>query len=216
MIACPHEFIFRNSMIISFVSQKGGSGKTTLCVNMAALAFTNGVSVAIIDLDPQASSSSWVAVRNDALTVVSCHPPFLDKTIKSLQGNGYNLILIDTPPHNSTAAANAIRASSFVVVPVRPSSFDLAATSATLDLIKSNSTPCGAVLNAIPSNTTVANSAEDFLIESGFELLGRVGHRMAIQHALTAGLGVVELEPNSSASEDITSLWNKIVERIAV
>ena len=57
-----------------------------------------------------------------------------------------------------------------MVVPVRPSSFDLAATSATLDLIKSNSTPCGAVLNAIPSNTTVANSAEDFLIESGFEL----------------------------------------------
>jgi MinD-like ATPase involved in chromosome partitioning or flagellar assembly len=83
-------------------------------------------------------------------------------------------------------------------------------------LIKSNTTPCGAVLNAIPSNTTVANSAEDFLIESGFELLGRVGHRMAIQHALTAGLGVVELEPNSSASEDITFLWNKIVERTAV
>ena len=203
-------------MIISFVSQKGGSGKTTLCVNMAALAFSEGVSVAIIDLDPQASSSSLVAVRNDALTAVSCHPPFLDKTIKSLQGNGYKLIFIDTPPHNSTAAANAIRASNFVVVPVRPSSFDLAATGVTLDLIKANTTLSGAVLNAILPNTTVANGAEDFLVESGFAILGRVGHRMAIQHALTVGRGVIELEPNSSSSEEIISLWNKIVERMAV
>ncbi len=202
-------------MIISFISQKGGSGKTTLCVNMAALAFSNGVSVAIIDLDPQASSSSWVAVRNDALTVLSCHPPLLNKTIEYLQGNGYSLIFIDTPPHNSTAAANAIKVADFVVVPVRPSSFDLAATSATLDLIKANTTPSGAVLNAIPSGTTVADSAEDFLLESGFEVLGRIGHRMAIQHALTAGKGVVELDPNSLASEEITSLWNSIVERMA-
>ncbi len=202
-------------MIISFISQKGGSGKTTLCVNMAALAFTNNVSVAIIDLDPQASSSSWAAVRDDALTVMSCHPPFLDKTIKSLQDKGYNLIFIDTPPHNSTAAANAIRASDFVVVPVRPSSFDLVATNSTLDLIKSNTTPSGAVINAIPSGTMVANSAEDFLVESGFEVLGRVGHRMSIQHALTAGRGVVELEPSSSASKEINVLWNRIVERAA-
>ena len=201
-------------MIISFVSQKGGSGKTTLCVNMAALAFKNNVSVAIIDLDPQASSSSWSAAREDNLTVVSCHPPFLDKTIQSLLDKGYTLIFIDTPPHNSTATANAIKTSDFVVVPVRPSSFDLVATTSTLDLIKANTIPSGAVLNAIPSGTTVANGAEDFLIESGFEILGRVGHRMAIQHALTAGLGVVESEPQSTAAEEITLLWNKITEKV--
>ena len=201
-------------MIISLVSQKGGSGKTTLCVNMAALAFTNNVSVAIIDLDPQASSTSWAAVRQDSLTVTSCHPPFLDKTIKTLQDKGYTLIFIDTPPHNSTAAANAIKASDFVVVPVRPSSFDLVATNSTLDLIKANSTPSGAVLNAIPPRTTVANSAEDFLIESGFEILGRVGHRMSIQHALTAGRGVAEVEPQSSATEEIISLWNQIAGKV--
>jgi len=201
-------------MIISLVSQKGGSGKTTLCVNMAALAFSNNVRVAIIDLDPQASSSSWAFVRDDALTVVSCHPPFLDKTIQSLRKKNHTLIFIDTPPHNSTAAANAIKASNFVVVPVRPSSFDLVATSSTLDLIKANITPSGAVLNAIPSRTTVANSAEAFLVESGFEILGRVGQRMAIQHALTAGRGVVESEPQSSAAEEITSLWNKIALKV--
>ena len=203
-------------MIISFVSQKGGSGKTTLCVNMAALAAMNNVLVAIIDLDPQASATSWSAVREDVFTVVSCHPPFLDKTIQSLQDKGHTLIFIDTPPHNSTAAANAIKASDFVVVPVRPSSFDLVATTSTLDLIKANTTPAGAVLNAIPSGTTVADSAEEFLVESGFEILGRVGHRMAIQHALTSGKGVVEVEPQSSASEEITSLWNNIYKRIAV
>jgi len=81
-------------------------------------------------------------------------------------------------------------------------------------LIKANSTPSGAVLNAIPSGTTVANGAEDFLIESGFEILGRVGHRMAIQHALTAGRGVVESEPQSAAADEIMSLWNKIAKKV--
>lgn len=201
-------------MIISFISQKGGSGKTTLCVNMAVLAFANKVSVAIIDLDPQASSLSWAAVRDDSLTVTSCPPPFLEKTIKSLQDKRYSLIFIDTPPHNSTAAANAIKASDFVVVPVRPSSFDLVSTNSTLDLIKSNNARSGAIINAVPSGTTVANSAEEFLVESGFEVLGRIGHRMSIQHALTAGKGVVEVEPTSPASEEIIFLWNKIVENI--
>ena len=201
-------------MIISLISQKGGSGKTTLCVNLAAFAVTNDISVAIIDLDPQASSTSWSAARGDELMVVSCHPPFLDKTIKDLKDKKYDLILIDTPPHNSTAAANAIKAAEFVVVPVRPSSFDLVATDATFELIAANSTPAGVVINAIPGRTTVANSAEEFLVQKGFSILGRIGHRMSIQHALTDGKGVMELEPDSVASLEITEVFNQILERL--
>ena len=54
------------------------------------------------------------------------------------------------------------------------------------------------------------------LLKVVLKILGRVGHRMAIQHALTVGRGVVELEPHSAASEEIILLWNKIVERIVV
>src|SRR5512133_4009485 len=99
-------------MILSFISQKGGSGKTTLSVNLAALASSDGVRVAIVDLDPQASASAWCAARGtDDIRHEACHPPLLARTLERLREAGIALIVIDTPPHNSTAAANAIRAS---------------------------------------------------------------------------------------------------------
>lgn len=201
-------------MIISFVSQKGGSGKTTLSVNFATLAFTGGVNVAIIDLDPQASASAWSAVRGGEIIVEACHPPLLNKTIEALKNKSYQLIIIDTPPHNSTAAANAIRASDFVLVPIRPSSFDLAAVSDTISLIKTNSANAACIINSVPPNTIVADKAEHLLSDNGLECIGRIGQRMAIQHALTIGKGVVETEPKSQSSEEIIDIWNKIIKRV--
>src|SRR5512147_2509288 len=72
-------------MILSFISQKGGSGKTTLSVNLAALASTNGVPVAIVDLDPQASASAWCTARvTDDIRHEACPPPLLARTLESV------------------------------------------------------------------------------------------------------------------------------------
>lgn len=201
-------------MILSFVSQKGGSGKTTLSVNFATLAFNGGVQVAIIDLDPQASASAWSAVRGTDILVEACHPPLLNKTIETLTNKDYQLIIIDTPPHNSTAAANAIRASNFVLVPVRPSSFDLAAVNDTINLIKTSSAQAACIMNSVPPNTVVADKAEKLLSENGLECIGRIGQRMAIQHALTVGKGVIETDPKSPSAEEIIDIWNKIIKRV--
>lgn len=201
-------------MILSFISQKGGSGKTTLSVNVAALAAANGVPVAIIDLDPQASASAWCAARcTDDIRHEACHPPLLARTLERLGEAGFALIVIDTPPHNSTAAANAIRASDFVAVPVRPSSFDLAAVAETADLVRHANGRAGAVLNSVPSSTSVSDPAASFLAQQNLVVLSRVGQRMAFQHAATTGRGVIETEPKSKAAEEIVELWNAITKR---
>ena len=200
-------------MIISLVSQKGGSGKTTICINLATIAFVNKMRVVIIDLDPQSSSSSWSNMRDDEPEVGACHPPLLEKTINDLKKKGYSLILIDTPPHNSTAAANAFQSSDLVIIPIRPSSLDLLATNATIDLIRANKTPACVIINAIPGRTTVAKGAEDFIKENDIEILGTIGHRMSIQHAITESKGVIETEPNSEASKEFMSIWKKIMRK---
>ena len=123
------------------------------------------------------------------------------------------MIVIDTPPHNSTAAANAIRASDFVAVPVRPSSFDLAAVAETVDLVRHANGRAGAVLNSVPSSTSVSDPAAAFLAQQNLLVLSRVGQRMAFQHAATIGRGVVETEPKSKAAEEIIELWNAIKKR---
>lgn len=59
---------------LAVVNQKGGSGKTTTTVNLAAALAENGRKILIVDLDPQASASSWLGVKDggrglfDALT----------------------------------------------------------------------------------------------------------------------------------------------------
>src|SRR5512147_787744 len=189
-------------MILSFISQKGGSGKTTLSVNLAALAAANGVPVAIVDLDPQASASAGCAARGtDDIRHEACHPPLLARTLERLRNAGVALIVIDTPPHNSTAAANAIRAADVVAVPVRPSSFDLAAIAETADL------------NAVPASTSISDPAVAFLAHQNLVVLSRVGQRMAFQHAAATGRGVIETEPRSKAAEEIVALWNALQKR---
>ena len=62
--------------IVAIVSQKGGSGKTTLSVNLAAAAEAAGAVALIIDTDPQATASQWGAWRSDkAPEVIDSAPP---------------------------------------------------------------------------------------------------------------------------------------------
>ena len=195
-------------LVIALVSQKGGAGKSTLAGNLTAYASTAS-KTAIIDLDPQASISTWHSLRDkDDITLLTSHPPLLAKQIKKLKSEGYDLCVIDTPPHNSTAAANAINEADLTIIPVRPSSFDLVAAQATFDLLGNN---LGAVIiNAIPSGTAVEESAIDFVKESGVRLLGTVGQRIAFQHASNSGLGVTEYEGSGKASSEIKKIWKGI------
>ncbi len=197
-------------MIISFLSQKGGSGKSTLSTNVAALA-AGSISVALVDLDPQASASSWCAVRErEDITLETSHPPTLKRICTKLQAAGIQLIVIDTPPHLNNIAA-VVAVSDFVVVPLRASAFDLAAAMDTFEMVKGK--PTGVVINAIPSNTKVVDPAEEVIKQAGLEIVGRIGQRMAFQHAATSGVGVCELG-KSKACDEITEMWNDIAGRI--
>ena len=49
--------------VVSVLSQKGGTGKTTLSCALAALATRTGTATAILDLDPQASAAKWHDLR---------------------------------------------------------------------------------------------------------------------------------------------------------
>ena len=91
---------------IAIISQKGGAGKTTLALHLAAAAEDAGHTALVIDLDPQATASQWAAWRNDAPPVViDSAPPRLAAKIEQATGQGAEFIVIDTPPHADSAAA---------------------------------------------------------------------------------------------------------------
>src|SRR3546814_5203647 len=96
---------------IAIISQKGGAGKTTLALHLAAAAEDSGHTALVIDLDPQATASQWAAWRQDVPPVViDSAPPRLAAKIEQATAQGAEFIVIDTPPHADSAASAAVEA----------------------------------------------------------------------------------------------------------
>src|ERR1700759_4197160 len=121
--------------VIAIISQKGGVGKSTIAVHLATEATAQGQRVLLLDLDPQGSAMEWATRRGDRPPDVSgANPASLGKEIERATSDGYDLLIVDTAPHADHAALQAARVSDLVAIPCRPSTFDIAAISATLDL----------------------------------------------------------------------------------
>jgi chromosome partitioning protein len=136
--------------IIAIVSQKGGSGKTTLSVNLAAAAEAAGAIALIIDTDPQATASQWGAWRADKAPEVIDSAPRASRQGRCRQAQGATFIVIDTPPHADSAASRAVEVADLVLIPCRPSAFDLAAIKTTVSLVRLFDKPAYVVFTAGP------------------------------------------------------------------
>jgi chromosome partitioning protein len=122
------------------------------------------------------------------------------------------LILIDTPPHTAPALEVVARNIDVAVVPVQPSILDVAATQATLDLLRANRVAAVAVL----TRTSPRPDEEILETERALNALGlpilrtRVVERKVYRRALTQGQAVGEFEPTSKAAREIRALWKEM------
>jgi chromosome partitioning protein len=201
---------------LAIMSQKGGSGKTTLAVHLAAYAVGQKIKTALIDLDPQASAHKW----NERRTADDPKSPKLDAvkgTVAQLPGflklaeeNGLALVIIDTAPHSNSAAAIVAQRADFIVMPCRPALFDLDAIASTVEIVTSAETPAAVVLNAIPRGK-LADEARAALEGQGITVLPSAIHqRAAYSHAVIDGRAVHEYEPKGKAAEEISGLYGNI------
>src|SRR5687767_4664673 len=107
--------------VIAEDAQKDGTGQTTLTLALAVEAERSGKSVAIVDLDPQATASKW-GDRREAQTpvIVSAQPARLHQVLEAAKDQGAEIVLIDTPARSEQAALEAAKAANLVLVPCRP------------------------------------------------------------------------------------------------
>ena len=112
-------------MIISFVNEKGGVGKTTLVTNVAACLSARGYKVCLVDTDKQQASTVWYNNREKQdIFISSCtEPKVLNKHVSQLQDQ-YDLILVDGRPHIDEMLDRTMLASDIVIIPVKPSLYD--------------------------------------------------------------------------------------------
>lgn len=203
-------------LTIALVSQKGGAGKTTLAVHLAAEAAKAGRRALLIDLDPQGNAIRWGERRGERQPDVQAeHPMRLAAVLKSAAEEDYDLVVLDTAPNADQTALRAAKAADLVLIPCRPAQFDLEAIEATLDLCKLAKRTAVVALNAAPLRSRVVNEARE-AIEGNGGVVGAivVHHRVAFQHCLTDGNTAGEFEPGGQAAQEITNLYDDVLTRL--
>jgi len=196
--------------IVSMLSQKGGTGKTTLSLHLAVASEKVGKRAVVIDLDPQASSAEWKDSRkSDTPIVVPIPATRLPQAVQAARDGNADLVLIDTAPHSGDVALAAAEAADLVLIPCRAGILDLRAIGTTARAVKLAGKKAYVVLNAVPpraSNMLV--DAREAVAVHGLEVAPvALRQRAAYVHALTAGQTAQEYEPKGKADEDMAKLY---------
>lgn len=202
---------------IAIISQKGGAGKTTLALHLAAAAENAGHMALVIDVDPQATASQWAAWRQDAPPVViDSAPPRLEAKIDQAINQGAKFIVIDTPPHADSAASAAVEVANLVLIPCRPSAFDLAAIKTTASLIKMRGKPAFVVFTAgSPTAPRMYEEATQLVQSYGLDACPHIiADRAVFRHAAAEGKTVMEIEPKGKASDEVKALYKWICQHV--
>ncbi|MGH2997684.1 MAG: ParA family partition ATPase [Gaiellaceae bacterium] len=208
-------------MIVAFAGQKGGVGKSTAAVSIAAEGVSRGRRVLLVDADPQATARTWGEVATEgnrpvptivAMGAVMHRPEQLPRA-----GRGYDLIVIDCPPRAGDVQRSALMVADVAILPCGPSAADAWALASSLDLVIEAQTVrpilrAAVLITRKQARTALGASARGVLAESGLPVLSaELGYRVAYQEALAAGLGVTSYDAGGAAAGEVRALYAEIL-----
>jgi chromosome partitioning protein len=200
--------------IWSFVQQKGGSGKSTICTNVAVCGEAHNEMVLIVDLDPQLSATLWRLERGtNSPLVLDGKPDKLTQIIESASNLGVMLCLIDSPSKLDEIALAAIRAADMVVCPTLPDLFNLGSLQDTVRLLEAAEklpVTVGIINNLDKAGEEARVGAATAVMEK-FNMAvcpAVIHHRAEFQIAAEKGKAVTELgAKGKGAADEIRALW---------
>jgi len=200
----------------SLVSQKGGSGKSTLSVQLAVLASQNGEKAIVVDLDPQGSAELWYNVRGGVEPgAIGSTLENFPKVVDGARALGITHLIIDTPPHTDKTALEVIKVSDLILCPSQSSIFDVWAlrdTVALLDACKAKDRAI-AVINGLPTAGTVEAYKEAATAIADMNLrcaASGICHRKPFVTSINNGKGVTEMFASDKASDELRALYAEI------
>lgn len=211
--------------ITVFGGEKGGTGKTTLATNIAAMLAKDGKDVLLLDTDRQGTASLWATVREE--DEIDPRVPCVQKFGKGLPAQvrdlaeRYEEIIIDAGGRDSLELRYALGVADRAYIPVQPFQFDIWTVrqmDSLVEMAKSINEKLAAflVLNRVSTNPVVREDREarEFIEEENFQSLSlldaTIRDRIAFRKSARDGLGVVELRSDRKAIAEIEELYEEI------
>ena len=205
--------------VIAIVNQKGGTGKTTLSINLAS-AFADLYPTLLLDADPQGSALDWAdsrSIHQMNLDVRELDPGGLLRQVRSFARN-YEWIIIDGPPGIGRISADAVRAADIVLIPTKPSQFDVLAASEIVDAVQARQETADGlpraffVVTMARPRTRLSAQVDTALAEYGIATLSaRTSERVAYPMSATEGKSVLDWR-DKTAKQEIFAIRDEIME----
>ena len=219
-------------MIIAFLNQKGGVGKTTLAIHTAAAFAIAGRNVVLVDADPQGSALDWLEARQRRLEgaavggrpadeteplfgVIGMPRAVIHKQLPRIAA-GCDMVVIDGPPSTTDISRSAMFAADLVLIPVQPSPYDVWAAQDLVDLIEETRVyrediEVRFVISRRIVNTAIGRDVTAALAQWPIPVLpAHVSQRVAFAETAATGSTVLEAAPGCPASREIEALRDAI------
>lgn len=207
--------IFIRMQTVALISQKGGTGKSTIATHLAVCAERDRKRVAVFDIDPQASAYKWSQRRRiETPAVIKATAVQLPALVQQAQAQHADLIFIDTAGRSDVAAHHALQVADLILVPCRPSAADLDALEDTIHLIHlSKDKRAAVILNAAPARGRMADDARAAIAERLTVAPVVLCQRSAYAAAWIDGRSVEEYEPDGKATSEIRALYRWLIKQ---
>lgn len=211
-------------MIILIGGEKGGTGKTTIATNLAAMRALAGRDVLIIDTDPQGSANYWAQSRDEENVIprVACIQKFgkgLPKEVQDL-AHRYQDIIIDAGGRDSVELRSALVVAEKAYIPIQPSQFDIWTLGQMDELVETakafnSELQARVIISRSSTNPSVHESDDTEKLLADFPNLDlanvTIRDRIAYRKAAKDGLAVIELKPKDpKATEEMEVLYKEV------
>jgi chromosome partitioning protein len=208
---------------ILVINGKGGCGKTTIATNLAVAFATRGVNVALLDNDPQASSTYWADLREEGLppvSIVATHQRpnmYQTSSFHHRLPQGTEMVIVDG--HSNARGRDLeslLRQTDLILVPMLPSSIDIRAGGRfitellTHRIYRAAPRPVGVVANRVQPNTETHDKLMHFLGCLDVPCVAQFRDSPVYTDAVEVGQGVVDMKDIRAARKE-TAAWKQLM-----
>ena len=205
--------------VIAICSLKGGTGKSTIALNLGSILSEEKRKVLVLDADPNGSIANWQEIRKQDKPEILVEPKpviHIDKRIE-VESRKFDIVIIDTPPYASERVRTAINAANRLIIPIVPGVMDLWRIERLLKMYRRAKSfkprlDARLLISRMDRRTRVGRELRRNIENIGLELFNtEIVERVVYGKAWIAGITADKLDPGGLGAKDFKRLAREVL-----